>query len=483
MTIAGLWAIVNACRVYFVLNGSRMFLLESAVILFAAVSVAATLLNRREPRPFLEQPPASLAVVCVLSIGLFLSLYLGLLTFPFLSDDYVFVRLYRHLGDVTLAPQFFRPLFAAVFLVCARIGGGASWPFHVLSLLLHGACAIVVYALGRQLFGVTCGFVAFSMFLLNPLQLEAVLWVSGVQELLWSFFALMALRVYLDERAPTWGQVALTATMIAAALLSKETAICLVLLLPAADLAFYGLKRGPLQVRTYLALAAVVAAYLGVRSYFAAPPDNLAVPTMYFLKQMLATPYRFFAQPWNAAAVPVPPTLAGLIALMWLAALMFVGLRRRPPVQLLFAPAVVLISVLPLQRYFFVAADLTASRYVYFAYAGWALLVGGLVQTAFRDRPRWCAAVTAILAMASAVLLYGNVRPWQTVGQLLNDLERTAARGAAPETAIVEWQAARGVTLNMRHQLPWDFQGVPIFINGYPEFLAIAAERRLSDPH
>src|SRR5439155_23971600 len=133
----------------------------------------------------------------LLAMGLWLLTLALCLPLPFLGDDYVFLASYRHWSDVLNVRSFFRPMFAIVFMLLAKVGNDSVLPFHIVALIIHSSSAWLVYVMARRLFRRTdAAALCFAIFVLNPLQLEAVLWVSGLQELLWTLFALLSLIVY-----------------------------------------------------------------------------------------------------------------------------------------------------------------------------------------------------------------------------------------------------------------------------------------------
>lgn len=261
-----------------------------------------------------------------------------------------------------------------------------------------------------------------------------------------------------------------TAILIAAGLLSKETAICFALLLPAVDLMLYRLRRGPLLGLAYLAFAVIVVTYLLVRqNVVPAHSSFLVAPSRYFLKQLLALPYRFFAQPWNATAVEVPGVVSCLLSVLLIALLFVRIVIRGTSRQLLAGPAVVIMATLPVYSFFFVGADLFAARYLYFAAAGWALLVAQLLG-AIRSRSILAFAI-GTLAITSFAWLHFNLRPWNVAEDVVVVMRAGAARGELPADTIARWNRERGVALTLKDGLPYSYQGVGIFINGYPELV------------
>src|SRR5437899_6046413 len=95
-----------------------------------------------------------------------------------------------------------------------------------------------------------------------------------------------------------------TLLFIACALLSKETAVSAVVLLPAADWAFFKMKRGSLLPAAYAGLGLVAAAYLLARARFTSVESGFFVtPGRYFALKFLGMPYKFFAQPLYITAI------------------------------------------------------------------------------------------------------------------------------------------------------------------------------------
>lgn len=473
LSLSLLWTVGNAFYVYVVLRGGHSYRVESAVYLFALLLLAFVLWRPARAVAPIELSRWQQAALVVVTLTLWLVTFLPLLRFPFLSDDYVFLARYRTVADFVNAGQFLRPAFAVAFLALARLGGGSPVPFHVASLLLHLLSAWLAYGLARRLFGSSApALLVFTLFLLNPLQLEATLWISGLQELLWACFLMAALRCYTGASQITAGRWIATVVLLACALLSKETAVCFVLVLPAADWLLFGTRRGRLQPWAYASFAALLAGYLGLRSGFTAATDPtwLVAPSRYVAKQFLGLPYRFFAQPWSAAVGDVPGWIPCVVCLAILSLLFLAVAVRGTPRRVLCGPVLVLMTTLPLLGYFFVRADLLSARYLYLPALGWALLVAELLISSRIPRGAFFAIVLTI-ASASALALQFNLRPWRAAGELVEAMDGGLKRGVPAMAVVNEWESRHGVTLTMKEGCPREYEGVGIFINGCAEFL------------
>jgi hypothetical protein len=467
--LAFLWAVGNSLYVYLVLGGERMFRVETAA--YILVGVLLPLIFWRPPTVEREAALTETdnRLLMLLALGLWLVTLVPHLTLPFLSDDYVFLATYKQWSDVLNVGQFFRPLFGAIFFLLARVGNGSPMPFHVLALLIHGASASCVYVLSRRLFQRTdAATLCFAIFLLNPLQLEAVLWASGLQELMWTLFVVAGLVVYTGAQLLSLSRLTLTLVLIACALLSKETGVSSVLLLPAADWTFFRMKRGSLLPAAYIGLGITAAAYLLARTRVTSVESGfLVTPGKYFAQKFIGTPYKFFVQPWNLTAVNLPPVVPCLATVTALAVL-FWAVVRGTGAMALAGPAVILISTLPVYAYFYVAPDLRATRYLYFAAIGWALLVTQLLTTVLiRRRALALAFVSFILILFASLQV--NLKPWRTAGEIVASVAAAIREGKSPEASAADWRARYGDGLELKDGIPTVYKGVYLFVNGYPE--------------
>ena len=145
----------------------------------------------------------------------------------------------------------YRPLTMTTFLVERALWGLRPWLFHIDSVLVHLACVVLVFALGRRLgLAGRAAAAGAAFFGVHPAICEGVHWINGRSDPLCLFFFLATTIVTLDGmRAETFGtgRMALAALLALLASLCKETVY---LLAPPLLVLAWGLRlrRGALAV-------------------------------------------------------------------------------------------------------------------------------------------------------------------------------------------------------------------------------------------
>jgi protein O-mannosyl-transferase len=126
----------------------------------------------------------------------------------------------------------YRPLVMASFLAEFSISGLNPFLYHLDNVLLHFLCSVLVYLNLKLMLGEEDGtpLVAAMLFAVHPVHTEAVAWISGRAELMWSFFALLSALVFLKKPGRP-AAVLLSSFLFLLALLSKEGAVILPVIL------------------------------------------------------------------------------------------------------------------------------------------------------------------------------------------------------------------------------------------------------------
>lgn len=370
----------------------------------------------------------------------------------------------------------YRPLTILSFAVNRLLLGADAWGFHLVNVLLHAMVVLLIFlVIESWLEDRFVAWLAAALFAVHPIHTEVVNEVVGRSELLAAGFGLLALWL---SRRPGRGSGALSLLAVAGALLSKEHAVVLLLMLPVAD--WFGAASDLPRRRWsyYLALAALGLGWWAVRSWLVVrtgpplPKDPWFTPLAYAEPWVrITTALKLQWQLLGKLVLPIdlqgvystadpgaillgPESLAGvavLAASLVLAGVVIRGVRQRRPMAL--PGAFYLLSILPASNLFFVTGVTFAERLAYFPSVwfcvGVAMVMAGMARSQKSCPLPWLAGmiVGALLwatwlrnpDFADPVSLWSkdvatspkNVMAWMYLGGALLESGRTDEAGNA----------------------------------------------------
>lgn len=402
-----------------------------------------------------------LAVAAVLAA---IATYLPALRNGFIWDDPLVLQQLQaihSLRDLFILPPiiphfYFRPLIFLSYLLDRELGGGAPWWFHASVITAHALNTALVFALARRLFAGDRLIAAGSalLFAVFPAHVESVAWMAGRSDVIACTFVLVTVLVLWDHDDYRWSALAGLAYLLG--LLSKETGLACLALVPVLDIArgrrVKWVRYVPLLVATgvYFILRRQALGTLGGGTATAVPVSQLSLDLLravgFYTLQAIA-PLRMCAyipdvpSAWpytalGAATLALPAAYAG-----WR------PLRQRGGWQLglliawffaTLAPSLVVI----VRRS---ASAPVADRYVYLpSVASCVLVCWAIVRLAERRRLRWPwnAAAVALLAAVFAFHAVRYERIWADDLTFWSDVAAKAPTDALPQrelaTALVE---------------------------------------------
>lgn len=171
--------------------------------------------------------------------------YAQTLFYPFVHDDVVFIQknptiqtfnlkeIFLRTGDAPakrLINLYYRPVLDVVYRLQYQLFQFNPSGYHLVNILLHISNAIIILFLLRHIFkNLSLAFVAALVFLIHPVQTEAVACIVGISNLLCVFFLLLSLLMY--QKSEEKGRYAWSLVFFLTALLTKEQAVMLPVLL------------------------------------------------------------------------------------------------------------------------------------------------------------------------------------------------------------------------------------------------------------
>ncbi|MCE9540523.1 MAG: tetratricopeptide repeat protein [Bacteroidetes bacterium] len=271
--------------------------------------------------------------------------------------------------------------------------------FHALNAVTHSInCILVFYLLFILFKNQAYAFWGSLLFLLHPLQVESVAWISEFRGLYSAFFSLLSLISifrYLEKNPFITGRSFITSkyfafasVMFVLALLSKPSAVVLPFVISVLVWCFYKDKFNPLLKSLSLWLLLVIPILLITRN---SQPSELIYDSISFWQRFLIAGYSLF---FYLCKLIVPYPLAACygytpelilsnkfiyLSTVFSIAIVLIIFAKRKSQPLLFSGfAIITVCVLPvlgLIPFEYQKHSTVADRYIYFGMLGIALLV------------------------------------------------------------------------------------------------------------
>ena len=147
--------------------------------------------------------------------------------------------------------SFYRPLIYMFFMAAYRLFGLQAWGYHLINILFHAGTSVLVFLLAERFlkssaaqpghFPLLLPLLAGLLFATHPIHTEPVAWVSGVIDVSYTFFFLLALILYVrtSEQGRMYGPDHIFSVIsFFLATLCKEPAVTLPAFLLLYDFAF-----------------------------------------------------------------------------------------------------------------------------------------------------------------------------------------------------------------------------------------------------
>lgn len=171
--------------------------------------------------------------------------YAQTLFYPFVHDDVEFIQKNPtiqtlHTKEIFLRPNdapakglinfYYRPILDVVYRLQYQLFKFNPSGYHLINILLHISNAVIILFLFRNIFkNSSLAFAAALVFLIHPVQTEAVACIVGISNLLYVFFLLLSLLMY--QKRGEKGNYVISLVFFLTALLTKEQAVMLPVLL------------------------------------------------------------------------------------------------------------------------------------------------------------------------------------------------------------------------------------------------------------
>jgi hypothetical protein len=317
---------------------------------------------------------------------------------------------WAHIRQILSSPYYlnYSPLHLFSYMLDHSIAGLNAWAFHLSSNVWAGVVAGLVYLVALALTQHRpTAIAAAALFVVHPVHVEAIAWISSRKDLVAAAFVLPAFLAYLEYRqrcALPWYLVSLLLFLLA--LLAKLSVIALPAVLVSFDLFIEKrpFKRSIVDKIPFVFLGLLVA--VAVRH---AQPETGAQPDFSMHAASFLQGFWLLTGLGNYALYRVPPVkgtvLAQFAGALFLVALFTLPLllRKRYPLVTVLAYWV-LLTYLPTQVLPF--SYPVADRYLFLPSIGAVILIAWFVFQATDHLPKWnLATATGLLAVVSLLWL------------------------------------------------------------------------------
>jgi hypothetical protein len=458
-SVAAAYVLVLVAAFYADVGGVRRHRIEAASFIFVAAVVATVMTRRNMPPARPVQQRVSMLLVALTSLTGALALYAPVIGAGLFADDFVLLEAARQ-GRWTVWSELFRPSLFLVWRAVDSVSPDSGAALHLLNIALHAANTTMTVRLAWTLgLPSSTGLVAGAMFLVFPGSVEPVAWPAGIQDVLMTSLVLGFLLLLMSSRLNAPRRVAAVALLIAACL-TKESGVTAIGLAALVCL----VSRAPRPAWMTLAAAtAVVVVLVAVRfSLLPLPPGHAGLPSRYHVKELIVRPFATLVLPFRSAdmtAMPwLPIAVVGLLLIATCLAAAWWDRRSRGFHVALMSAAFVLVSIAAVNTIFYVDDNLLGSRYLYLGSVGWSLLLAAIVYEVKSWSVLAATLAAVMLAATWAAAATAHVLTWRSAAKE-RDVILDAAVAARPADC-------RDILVD---GLPPLSQGVPLFLNGFPE--------------
>lgn len=143
-----------------------------------------------------------------------------------------------------LAGTYYKPFMTVFFSLVYSVFGQHAFYFHFFQIILHIVNAILVFILFSHFFSKKLSLFLSLVFLIHPMNVEPTVYISALQDVLFFFFGMLAMLIVLKtnqpEKKPKFVSLIVTFLLLLSSLLSKETGILFVLVVPIYVFLFHG---------------------------------------------------------------------------------------------------------------------------------------------------------------------------------------------------------------------------------------------------
>jgi len=130
-----------------------------------------------------------------------------------------------HQEGAALGGIYYKPIMSMCYSLLWWLDPGNSVPYHIFQLCLMIANALLVWGLLKRHMSELAALLMAILFLVHPINTEVVAYIADLQDVLYTFFGLLALNYLADTERFTWARRLGFALLLLGSVLSKESGV------------------------------------------------------------------------------------------------------------------------------------------------------------------------------------------------------------------------------------------------------------------
>lgn len=180
----------------------------------------------------------SKAIHWIVIIGIIV--YINCIFNNFLGDDKLYIINYLPTHSISIANAFgssifntdgqYRPVSALLFSILYALFGTNPFFYHIIQITLHIVCALFLFILFRKFFSLGITFFCVLLFLIHPLQVESVAYISQTDSQIYFMTGIIAFMLSMKKKISI-KTISLIGFLLLISLLTKETGILFIFLI------------------------------------------------------------------------------------------------------------------------------------------------------------------------------------------------------------------------------------------------------------
>jgi len=357
-------------------------------------------------RPFIPLTKTK-AITWIVIIGFIV--YFNSLFNSFVGDDLIYIINNASSHTINISHAFgtsifntqgqYRPIPALYFSILYILFGTNTFFYHFFQLSLHIICTIFLFILFRKFFSLRFSFLSTLVFLIHPLQVESVSYISQTVSELFFLFGMLAFFLSLKKKISVRTLLAM-GLLFLLSLLTKETGVLFFLLILTYSFLFN--RKNILKflcagisglaiyfiLRHFVGNVGINSAHLGPIATATLEQRLISMPEIifYYIKSLIFPLYLAYDQQWVITSIDSTHFYFPLIAdLLFFAAICMAGIfimkKKNNNLKLFFFFCMWFFSGFGIITQIYPLDATVADRWFYFPLAGLLGIIGVFMQS------------------------------------------------------------------------------------------------------